>query len=145
MSLATNKKMLLTASITSSQTTITGDKDLGSTYGSMELKDPVNPNTETIEYVRWAGRTNNGDGTWTYTGCTRDLSTTLIPATSGTEGNAFPWALGTVATFILMHDEIYDLQKPAALTFATTAARDTALGANGAAIQAYTNVYVTAT
>lgn len=59
MSLTTNHKMLLTASITSSQTTITGDHDLGSDYGSMELKDPVNPNTENIEYVRWASRANN--------------------------------------------------------------------------------------
>lgn len=49
-----------------------------------------------------------------------------------------------------MHDQLNDAQNPTAqynvaLTYATTAARDLALGGDGVATKAYTNIYVTAT
>lgn len=44
-----------------------------------------------------------------------------------------------------MHDQLFNKQKPEPVVFATTAARDTALGADGAATKAWVNVYVTAT
>lgn len=49
-----------------------------------------------------------------------------------------------------MHDQLNDAQNPTAqynvaLTYATPAARDLALGGDGVATKAYTNVYVTST
>lgn len=51
---------------------------------------------------------------------------------------------------VAMHDQIRDKTQPTEVliygkTYATTAARDAALGADGAAVHPYTNVYVTAT
>lgn len=81
--------------------------------------------------------------TWTtLTWVTRWLSQTADPATSGTW---LTWIAGTKISIVAMHDQIMDRQKPKPLVFATTAARDSALWANGAATEAYVNVYVTAT
>jgi len=83
----------------------------------------------------------------TLTGLTRGLSKTADPSTAGT-GTA--WIAGTTIKLVAMHDQIPDkLEGNEAIfsskIYATTAARDTALWANGAATKPYTGIYVTAT
>lgn len=89
--------------------------------------------------------------TWVWatsiTGCTRWLSQTADPATSGTGLTWVAWSKGVL---VAMHDQLPDKQQWDAVLFsakvyATTAARDSALGADWAATKAYTWIYVTAT
>ena len=77
---------------------------MGTTYGTLELKNPTNPATTDIEYVRFTGVTTNSDGTFTYTGLTRSLSTTAVPATSTGTGQI--WGIGTIYDLTAFHDEI---------------------------------------
>jgi hypothetical protein len=81
--------------------------------------------------------------TWTtLTWLVRWLSQTADPATVGTGETWLAW---TKIRIVYMHDQIYDRQNPVSLVFATTAARDTALGWDWVATSAFVNVYVTAT
>lgn len=79
-----------------------------------------------------------GNLTWV----TRGLSRTAVPATGWTW---LTWVAWSQLEDVLMHDQIIDRASPEALTFATTAARDSALWGNGVATKAYTGVYVIAT
>lgn len=72
----------------------------------------------------------------TITGITGGLSLTADPST-GSSGITKTWLAGTQCEIVWMHDQFIDKQKPEIVTFATTAARDTALGGNGVATKAY--------
>ena len=78
----------------------------------------------------------------TLTGLTRWLSQTADPATAWTWSD---WVAWTIVTLVFMHDQTFDRQAPLPLTFATTAARDTALWADWAATSGWVNIEVTAT
>lgn len=83
----------------------------------------------------------------TLTWLTRGLSQTADPATAGT---GLRWIAWSVVKLVVMHDQLLDKNEPEdrvqiATTYATTAARDSALGADWAATYAYTDIYVTAT
>jgi len=83
----------------------------------------------------------------TVTGLTRGLSKTADPATAGT---GLTWIAGTRVKLVAMHDQLVDKQQgdellSSAQIYATTAARDTALGGNWVATLPYVNIYVTAT
>lgn len=82
------------------------------------------------------------------TGCVRQLSKTADPATSG--GNGYDWIAWTPITLVAMHDQLLDKQQwdtplIAAVVYATTADRDTALWWNGVATKDYYWIKVTAT
>lgn len=75
------------------------------------------------------------------------VSQTADPITTVT-GTTFP--AGTSIELVEMHDQSIDKTAPTysnqiATTYATTAARDTALGGDGAALYPYVDIYVTAT
>ncbi len=76
------------------------------------------------------------------TGLTRGLSQTADPASAWTWQT---WVAWTIVTLVFMHDQTFDRQSPLPLTFATTAARDTSLWADWAALSSWVNIYVTAT
>lgn len=83
----------------------------------------------------------------TVTGLTRWLSQTADPATAGTGKT---WIAGTKVKLVAMHDQLADKLQGnqflgSAQVYATTAARDTALGGDWVATKAYSDVYVTAT
>ena len=83
----------------------------------------------------------------TITGLTRSLSQTADPATWTTGLTRVAW---TKVVLVAMHDQLSDKQQAEqilqeAKTYATTAARDTALWADWVATLAYINIYVTAT
>lgn len=83
----------------------------------------------------------------TLTWCVRGLSKTADPSTAWVGLNRLA---GNPVVLVAMHDQLRDKnQATEALiygkTYATTAARDTALWGDGAATHPYTNVYVTAT
>lgn len=89
----------------------------------------------------------SGVSSTTLQNCTRWLSQTAIPATAGTGKT---WLAGTVIELVIMHDQLYDRLEgdailASATVYASTAARDTALWADGAATKAYFGIYVTAT
>lgn len=99
-------------------------------------------NWEQKEWIKFTGVSGG-----TITGVVRWLSQTADPATSGTW---LTWIAGTKIKLVAMHDQMVDkLEWDAviisATVYDTTAARNTALWANGVATKAYTNVYVTAT
>lgn len=107
------------------------------TAGRVYLKNAAQE--EWISFT-WVGATS-------ITGCTRWLSQTADPATSGTGLTWVAWSKGVL---VAMHDQLPDKQQGDAVLFsakvyATTAARDSALWANWAATKAYTGIYVTAT
>lgn len=94
------------------------------------------------EWVQFTGVSGS-----TLTWCVRGLSKTADPSTAGVGLNRLA---GNPVVLVAMHDQLRDKnQATEALiygkTYATEAARDAALGANGVAIHPYTNVYVTAT
>ena len=104
MTFASNKVFRLTSALSPSVTSLTGDGTTVVTSGTLLLQNPAIPNTETLEFVRFTGITNNGDGTYTYTGLTRSLSTSGIPVSSTGSGNT--WAVGTIATLVAFYDEL---------------------------------------
>jgi microcystin-dependent protein len=78
---------------------------VGTTYGTLELRNPTNPATTDYEYVRFTGVTNNGDGTYTYTGLTRNLTTSVsVPAISN--GNGKIWGIDTMYDLTGYYDEL---------------------------------------
>lgn len=107
------------------------------TAGRVYLKNPAQEEWISFTWV-WAT---------SITGCTRWLSSTADPATSGTGLTWVAWSKGVL---VAMHDQLPDKQQWDAVLFsakvyATTAARDSALWADWAATKAYTWIYVTAT
>lgn len=94
------------------------------------------------EWVSYTGVSGS-----TVTGLTRWLSQTADPATAGTGKT---WIAGTKVKLVAMHDQLADKLQGnqflgSAQVYATTAARDTALGGDWVATKAYSDVYVTAT
>lgn len=81
-------------------------------------------------------------------GLTRDIDPLTIPATSNSTGKT--WLATQSCVVVSMHDQWIDRNvatqiRQEALTFATTTARDTALGGNGACLYNYTDVKCTDT
>jgi len=68
-----------------------------------------------VEWISFTGKTNNGDGTYTYTGLTRGLSQTADPVTGGTGST---WLANQECILVAMHDQLVD--KTQATTFADT-------------------------
>lgn len=91
----------------------------------------------TEEWISYTGVSGT-----TLTGLTRGLSQTADPATAGSWTS---WVAWTVITLVFMHDQTFDRQAPLPLTFATAAARDTALWADWVATSGWVNIEVTAT
>lgn len=78
---------------------------------------------------------------------TRGMSKTALPSTAGVGKT---WLAGTVIELVIMHDQLYDRLEgdpilASATVYATTAARDSALGGDGVATKAYFGIYVAAT
>lgn len=96
-----------------------------------------------MEWIDFSGGVTASGSEFVYAALVRQLSTTADPATS--TGTGYTWLAATEGKNVAMHDQLFDKQNPEPVVFATTAARDTALGANGAATKAWINVYVTAT
>lgn len=74
---------------------------------------------------------------------TRDIDPDTVPMTSLSTGKT--WLATQKFILVEMHDQIFNKTKPTPIEFATTAARDTALGANWVPTVNYVNVKVTAT
>jgi hypothetical protein len=81
---------------------------VGTTSGRFYLS-----NNNQTEWISFTGKTNNGDGTYTYTGLSRGLSQTADPITSGTGST---WLANQEAILVAMHDQLVD--KTQATTFA---------------------------
>lgn len=143
MGLASWKSGKLTRKCSPADTSLYLNADLGITSGRLYAK-----NDTQVEFIAFTGKTAISASEWQYTGLTRQLSTTAVPATS--LGGWYTWLANQDFIHDLMHDQINDQQNPSAqynvaLTYATTAARDIALGGDGVATKPYTNIYVTAT
>ena len=110
----------------------------------------------TAEWVKFTGLSGT-----TLTGLVRWLSKTAIPATAGT---GLSHVAGTVVKIVFMHDQLLDREIDEviiwektfeqtivteagieATSYADETARNTALGGNGVATKAYTNIYVEST
>lgn len=102
--------MRLTLKLTPAATSMTWNKDVGTTSGRFFLS-----NNNQVEWISFSGITNNGDGTYTYTGLTRGLSQTADPVTAGTGST---WLQNQECILVAMHDQLVD--KTQATTFADT-------------------------
>jgi len=102
--------MRLTLKLTPAATSMTWNKDVGTTSGRFFLS-----NNNQVEWISFTGKTNNGDGTYTYTGLTRGLSQTADPVTGGTGST---WLANQECILVAMHDQLVD--KTQATTFADT-------------------------
>lgn len=143
MGLASWKSGKLTRKCSPADTSLYLNADLGITSGRLYAK-----NDTQVEFLAFTGKTTISATEFQYTGLTRQLSTTAVPATS--LGTGYTWLANQDFIHDIMHDQLNDAQNPTAQfnvaqTYATTAARDTALGGDGVATKAYTNIYVTAT
>jgi hypothetical protein len=107
---ASGETMRLTLKLTPSSTTMTGNRDVGTTSGRFYLS-----NNNQVEWISFTGITNNGDGTYTYTGLNRGLSQTADPVTGGTGST---WLANQEAILVAMHDQLVD--KTQETTFAET-------------------------
>jgi len=130
------KTVSLTAKLTSAATTLTADIDVWVTTGRLYF---VNDLQE--EWISFTWVSANGSY-FDYTGLVRWLTQTGDPSVAWT-GNT--WWASNKGVLTQMHDQAFDRQRPTPITFATTAARDTALWADGAATDPWVNIYVTAT
>ena len=104
MTFATNQFGRITTGLSAGTLTLIGDTDVGVSNGTFQLRDPSNPNTENLEWVRFTSKVVNADSTVTYTLSLRSLSLTAIPATS--TGNGSDWGVETIYTLVAMHDEL---------------------------------------
>lgn len=133
---ASGKIPTLTRKLNAGDSTAYFDSDVGVTsgrlYGNNNLQE---------EWIGFTGVAASGSE-FAYSGLTRGLSQTADPSTASTGST---WLAGQAFALVEMHDQMMNRQRPEPLIFATTAARDTALGANGAATSPWVNVYVTAT
>lgn len=133
---ASGKIPTLTRKLNAGDSTAYMDSDVGVTsgrlYGNNNLQE---------EWIGFTGVSASGSE-FAYTGLTRGLSQTADPSTAST---GFTWLSGQSFALVEMHDQMMNRQRPDPVAFADTAARDAALGANGAATSPWTNVYVTAT
>jgi hypothetical protein len=133
---ASGKIPTLTRKLNAADSTAYMDSDVGVTsgrlYGNNNLQE---------EWIGFTGVAASGSE-FAYTGLTRGLSQTADPSTAGT---GFTWLSGQSFALVEMHDQMMNKQRPEPLIFASTAARDSALGADGAATSPWVNVYVTAT
>lgn len=121
---ATRKIVYLTKKLSPGDVTFTANDTTTVTKGRIRWRDPNNKDSTYIEWVSFTGITDNGDGTYTYTGLTRDLSRTAVPATSLSTGKTF--GAGSEGTLVAMHDQLGDEQEgspPASFTTAQLAAR----------------------
>lgn len=104
-------------------------------------------NNNQVEWIDFTSVTPS----WSYFalwGLTRDIDQYAIPATSNSTGKT--WLATQSCVLVQMHDQIVDKNVPQQIiqewkTYATTAARDTALWADWVATFAYTDIYVIAT
>lgn len=103
------KTMRLTIKLTPSDTSMTGNLDVGTTSGRFYLS-----NNNQVEWISFSGKTANWDGTFTYTGLTRGLSQTADPITGGTGQT---WLANQECILVAMHDQLVDKSQDTA--FAT--------------------------
>lgn len=112
------------------------------TQGTLFLKN--NYQTEWIAFTSVTASWSNYELWW----LTRDINPVTIPATSNSTGKT--WLATQACVLTSMHNQLIDINIPTqlhqeAITFATTTARDTALGGNWVCQYNYTDVKVTAT
>lgn len=133
---ASGKIPTLTRKLNAGDSTAYMDSDVGVTsgrlYGNNNLQE---------EWIGFTGVAASGSE-FAYSGLTRGLSQTADPSTAST---GFTWLAGQQFALVEMHDQMMNKQKPEPVIFASTAARDSALGADGAATSPWVNVYVSAT
>ena len=136
LSFVSGWKIALAIKLTATATTLTATTDLGITTWRLYFKN--SNQVEWIDFTWVSANWSNFDYTW----LTRWLSQTSDWVTAWTGKT---WLATDTWVNVQMHDQAFNRQKPKAIVFATTAARDTALWADGAVIEPYVNVYVTAT
>jgi len=136
LSFASGKTLSLTAKLTAAATTLTADIDVWVTAWRLYLKN--DEQEEWIDFTWVSANWSYFDYTW----LTRGLSQTADGVSAWTWKT---WLASNKWALVQMHDQAFNRQKPKPITFATTAARDTALWADWAATEPYINVYVTAT
>lgn len=105
---ASGETMRLTLKLTPAATSMTWNKDVGTTSGRFFLS-----NNNQVEWISFSGITNNGDGTYTYTGLTRGLSQTADPVTAGTGST---WLQNQECILVAMHDQLVDKTQDVTLT-----------------------------
>lgn len=135
------KTITLKAKLNPSDTSLTADIDIWVTAWRFYFV-----NNSVVEWLDFSGVSASGSN-FTYSNLVRGLSQTADPATAWTGQTWLAWNKWVL---VAMHDQLVDKNQPTqihqeALTYATTAARDSALWADWAGTIAYTDVYVTAT
>lgn len=133
---ASGKVPVLTRKLNAADSTAYLDSDVGITSGRLYLSNNLQE-----EWVSFSGVAASGSE-FAYSGLVRGLSQTADPATASTGKT---WLAGQQCALVEMHDQMMNKQRPEPKVFATTAARDSALGADGAATSPWVNVYVTDT
>lgn len=133
---ASGKVPVLTRKLNAADSTAYLDSDVGITSGRLYLSNNLQE-----EWLSFSGVAASGSE-YAYSGLVRGLSQTADPSTAGTGKT---WLAGQQCALVEMHDQMFNKQRPEPKIFATTAARDSALGADGAATSPWVNVYVTDT
>ncbi len=100
---ASLKFSTLVSKLESGGTSLILPVNFGITAGRIKLISGTN-----FELVSFTGLSASGSN-FEYTGLTRDLSTTAIPATSASSGQT--WVAGTRVELVAMHDQLGDIRE----------------------------------
>lgn len=121
MAFASWKSGKLTRKLSPSDTSLYLNTDLGITAGRLYAK-----NDTQVEFLNFTGKTTISATEWQYTGLTRQLSQTAVPATSA--GAGYTWLANQDFIQDMMHDQIMDPSLFVQVTrYANATARDVAI------------------
>ena len=139
--LASGKTISLAVKLTAAATTLTATTDVWVTAWRFYFK-----NNNQVEWLSFTWVSANGSN-FDYTWLTRGLSQTADPSTAWTGKT---WLATQAGVLVAMHDLLLDKNQPTqlhqeALTYATTAARDSALWGDWVCTFNYVDIKVTAT
>jgi len=148
MAYASGKSLTLTRYLSAGDAILYADSDLWVWTWRIFFQ-----NDSQIEWISYTSRTTswvtlpNGNPEYKYEWLTRWLSQTADPATAWV---GYSWLATSIGKLVQMHDQMIDKNiatqsRQEALTFATEAARDTALWGNGVCTFNYTDVKCTDT